>query len=316
MSGVNRVTKRLADGSVKVYEYARKPKAKRASPRPPKPASGDIVADLIRSYQASPQYRALAPNSQRLYDRALMVVDRAIGLSPVQAITVREIEEIRDELQDTPTLANTVLTVTRVLWRRAIRHRMADVNPGDGIASLPVGTRERWTDDQIRHALKHGAPWFRRAVMLALATAQRAGDLIRIRWDDYDGDVIRVVQQKTGTALAIPIGKIMRAELSEWREFSRSGYVLETPRGLPWKANVFYTKCSLEIGRHLPLVGMQLHGLRHTAAARLAEAGATASEIQSITGHKSLTHVARYTRGVDQAATARAAVAKLERRKK
>jgi integrase len=245
-----------------------------------------------------------------------MVVGRAIGQYNVRAIGLRDIEDMRDELQVTPTLANTMLTVVRLLWTRAVRHGMAETNPGVGIDSLPVGTRDRWSDDEVRYALANCAPWFCRVVVLALATAQRAGDLVRIRWDDYDGDVIRVVQQKTGTALAIPVGKVMRRELATWRKDARSGYVLETPRGLPWRVNVFYTKCSLEIGKHPTLIGLTTHGLRHAAAARLAEAGATASEIQAITGHKSLAHVARYTRGVDQVATARAAMAKLERKKK
>ncbi|WP_442859439.1 tyrosine-type recombinase/integrase [Bosea sp. Tri-49] len=37
------------------------------------------------------------------------------------------------------------------------------------------------------------------------------------------------------------------------------------------------------------------HGIRKAAARRLAEAGCTAHEIASITGHKSLNEVQRYT---------------------
>ena len=43
------------------------------------------------------------------------------------------------------------------------------------------------------------------------------------------------------------------------------------------------------------------HGLRKTAARRLAEAGCSASEIAAITGHKTLAEVERYTRATDQA---------------
>jgi integrase len=42
--------------------------------------------------------------------------------------------------------------------------------------------------------------------------------------------------------------------------------------------------------------GLSFHGLRHTAAARLAELGAGAPEIQAITGHKSLKLVEHYIR--------------------
>ncbi len=42
------------------------------------------------------------------------------------------------------------------------------------------------------------------------------------------------------------------------------------------------------------------HGLRKAAARRLAEAGCTEHEIASITGHRSLQEIVRYTRAADQ----------------
>lgn len=50
------------------------------------------------------------------------------------------------------------------------------------------------------------------------------------------------------------------------------------------------------------------HGLRKAAARRLAEAGCSASEIASITGHKTLAEVERYTRAADQEHLARQAI--------
>jgi len=52
------------------------------------------------------------------------------------------------------------------------------------------------------------------------------------------------------------------------------------------------------------------HGLRKTAARRLAEAGCSASEIAAITGHKTLAEVERYTRATDQVRLARQAMRK------
>ena len=53
------------------------------------------------------------------------------------------------------------------------------------------------------------------------------------------------------------------------------------------------------------------HGLRKAAARRLAEAGCSANEIASITGHVTLEEVARYTRAADQKKLAREAMSKL-----
>jgi hypothetical protein len=53
------------------------------------------------------------------------------------------------------------------------------------------------------------------------------------------------------------------------------------------------------------------HGLRKAASRRLAEAGCSANEIASITGHKTLAEVERYTRAAEQSRLARSAINRL-----
>ena len=53
-----------------------------------------------------------------------------------------------------------------------------------------------------------------------------------------------------------------------------------------------------------------LHGLRKAACRRLAEAGCNVLEIASISGHKTLSEVKRYTDKADQARLARNAMAR------
>ncbi len=53
------------------------------------------------------------------------------------------------------------------------------------------------------------------------------------------------------------------------------------------------------------------HGLRKAAARRLAEAGASAHEIASITGHESLREVERYTKAANRKKLAESASAKV-----
>ena len=52
------------------------------------------------------------------------------------------------------------------------------------------------------------------------------------------------------------------------------------------------------------------HGIRKAAARRLAECGCTALEIASITGHKSLSEVERYTREASQKKLSKSAIRK------
>jgi integrase len=53
------------------------------------------------------------------------------------------------------------------------------------------------------------------------------------------------------------------------------------------------------------------HGLRKAACTQLAEAGATASEIMAVSGHKTLAEAQKYVDAVDQKRMAKAAMAKL-----
>jgi len=61
------------------------------------------------------------------------------------------------------------------------------------------------------------------------------------------------------------------------------------------------------------LCDLHYHGLRHTAATALANAGCPAHYIMSITGHRTLAMVQRYTKRADQKRNARAAMAMIDR---
>ena len=54
------------------------------------------------------------------------------------------------------------------------------------------------------------------------------------------------------------------------------------------------------------------HGLRKAMATQLAEAGASPHEIMSVTGHRSLSEVQRYTREANKPKLANSAIAKFK----
>ena len=58
-----------------------------------------------------------------------------------------------------------------------------------------------------------------------------------------------------------------------------------------------------------------LHGLRKTAARRLADAGCSEEEIKAVTGHTTSRMVAHYTKAADKRKRASAAILKLENSK-
>ena len=126
------------------------------------------------------------------------------------------------------------------------------------------------------------------------------------------GETIRVVQQKTGAKLTIPLHADLRAILTETKR--KHVAILTTEYGRAFTVDGFsgFMRDAIKAAG-LPLE-CQPHGLRKAAGRRLAEAGCSSRELMAVLGHKTLSEAERYTRDADQARLASAAVARLEGR--
>jgi integrase len=120
--------------------------------------------------------------------------------------------------------------------------------------------------------------------------------------------VLSIRQQKTGTELVIPVHGNLLASL----DTARTGEMvfLLTSQGRAFTANGFgnFFRDAVESAG---LRGLSAHGLRKAACRRLAEAGCSAHEIMSISGHVSLREVQRYTMAANREQMARSAFQKL-----
>jgi integrase len=177
------------------------------------------------------------------------------------------------------------------------------------IGIKPIANRSAgfhtWDENQIAAFEAHHpvGTTARLALALLLYTAQRRSDAVRMGRQHIRDGVVHVRQQKTGAMLAIPLhpalATIIEATPSEHLT------LLTTSKGKPFTAagfgNWFRDRCN-EAG--LPKQ-CAAHGLRKAACRRLAEAGCSANVIASISGHRTLSEVARYTKAADQQRMAR-----------
>src|SRR5215472_10357623 len=95
--------------------------------------------------------------------------------------------------------------------RYAIDTGWRNDNPVAGIKPYRLGVHHTWSDAELA---AFEARWplgtrERLAYALLLHTGQRVGDVVRMRRQDISGGCISLVQQKTGTALSIPIHAIL-----------------------------------------------------------------------------------------------------------
>ncbi len=264
------------------------------------------LADVIAQYKQAPEFRELRDRTRHNYAIYLDLLSETWGAHPVTSIARKHIVALRNKYTETPAKANRLIIVLRIVLAYAIEMEYRRDNPAKGIKKLKMGAgHASWPDEAITRFLETAPPMMALALKLGLYSGQREGDVLAMSWHDYDGERIQVVQSKTGTKLSIPVHAALREALDEQERVSP--IILTTKTGRPFSGSHFrryFRKAQSAAG----LVGLTFHGLRYTAAAKLAEAGCSLKEIASITGHKSLAMIEKYTRDADQERLSGAAI--------
>lgn len=270
-----------------------------------KPGSIDALAV---DFYASAQWFQLRPTTQRTYKG---VIDRfrddKIGATRRGALAVNQLEarhlrRIFDGMTDRSAAANTLLKVLRVLLAFAVERGWRDDNPAAHIKPIKRRTEGfyTWSEDDIA---RFETRWpvgtkERLAFDLLLYTAQRSGDVRTMGPQHVSAGFLRVVQQKTGHPLDLPIHPKLLASLQAV-PCAHLTFVV-TKHGQPYTAKGFSQWVSEAANlANLPKAA-SAHGLRKAAARRLAEAGCSTNMIMAVTGHRSLKEVERYTRAAAQ----------------
>ena len=303
------VRRTLSDGTVQEYRY---PRGLWADTQPrPRIVPGSVEA-LIDAWQRSPAWADLAPATRATYSTYLRDL-AAIGRQPAAEIKRRHIIALRDAIATSRGrgAATGFVRAASAAWAWAIDAEIVETSPAARLRPLKGGELPTWSEAAFAVALDRLPEPYRRVVLLAVHTGQRRGDLIRLPWSAWQDGVIRLRQQKTGTALVVPVHRDLAPLLAAWRRDATATTILAAPSGRPWTAGHLTRELSSRMAA-LGLGRLTLHGLRKLAAVRLAQAGASAHEIAAIGGWASLSMVQRYTKAADQAALAGAAIVRLE----
>lgn len=144
-------------------------------------------------------------------------------------------------------------------------------------------TRRLEGDEEQRLMAAVGHKDLRTLITLALETGMRQGELVSLTWDEIDlaQSVIKKQDSKNGEPRTIPLTSKARAVLPQ----NGAGRLFKCfPRSV-WK------KALKEAGIH----DFHFHDLRHEAVSRLFERGMNPIEVSSVSGHKSMQMLKRYT---------------------
>lgn len=226
---------------------------------------------------------------------------------PLSRFTPKTVALIRDRKADLPEAANGRIKAIRAVfnWATLPEVGLSQVNPARDVqyckSNNPDG-HHTWTLEEVeqferRHPLGTKAYL---ALALLLYTGQRRSDVVLMGRQHEKGGWLRFTQQKNRNKSPITLEIPIRPELRRALDAGPTGDIvyLVTEFGKPFTfngfGNWFRDRC-IEAG-----VPGRAHGLRKAAATRLADAGATAHEIMSITGHRTMKEVDRYTRAANQ----------------
>lgn len=138
----------------------------------------------------------------------------------------------------------------------------------------------------LEAAKKVGKDWYPICAIMQ-GTGLRYGDVARMEWSEIQGDVIRLKPNKTkrhGIRVAIPIVGAVRSAIASLDQ--RGDFLFPAHAELYGKRG----KAGFKFREVLDLAGVvgegySIHSWRHTAATRLAEAGADIETRKRILGH-------------------------------
>lgn len=311
-TGLNSVSKRLADGTKVTYWYAWK-----GGPRlPGQYGSGEFIAayveatkgrdgrktqdgrallSLLNAYQSSSDFKGLAVRTRTDYIKQIEKIEADFASFPLTALSDQRsrgiFKEWRDRLAEkSKRQADYAFTVLSIILNWGVDRGTIKDNPCQKGGRLYKSERNEavWTDMDEKAFLATAPIQLHLPFLLGLWTGQREGDILNLTWRNYDGKFIRLRQGKTGARVTVPAGGPLKKILDDLRAERDPGPfdpVCITNRGAhKWSLNGFSTmfkRYSTKAG----IVGLTFHDTRGTAVTRLAIAGATVIEIATFTGH-------------------------------
>ena len=259
--------------------------------------SGDTFNGLVREFTNSIEFETkLSATTQREYRRMLTKAEPEFGDMPREALND---PAARKELLDwRATIARTSgereadnrLSVISAMFTWAVDNGRLNAKT---TSRVPPPTRRPLRNNfgfpERIHRFMGAAPVeLQRALIIALHTGQRQGDILRLPWSAYDGTAISLRQGKSARAgrpaplVTIPCTKALRRMLDSMERVSP--LILTTKTGRSFKKRYFAHLWEIA-SQVAGLKHLHFHDLRGTAVTMLSEAGCNPQQVATITGH-------------------------------
>jgi len=222
-------------------------------------------------------------------------------LSDIKAQDVEDYKTARLSEVSAATV-NRELEVLRHLFNLADRwDRFFGKNPVSRAGLLPLSNRKEriLTRDEEKRLLNACDPYLRNIIVAALYTGMRKGEIISLKWENIDFEskliIIDQTNSKSKKTRRIPVNSIMKRLLLELKlKSADNDYVFLSSKRAPYLRQDSLNRAFMLALKKANINGLRFHDLRHTAATRMIELGASIVAVKEILGHSSLDMTMRY----------------------
>ncbi|GAA6190864.1 tyrosine-type recombinase/integrase [Phaeobacter sp. NW0010-22] len=270
---------------------------------------------LITSYYQTPRFKRLKDSTRAEYRRTLELIRDKNGKRDFTKLRRRDVIAARDAYADTWRKANAMVEQISILATHAIDLEWITSNPASGVEKLTGGEYQPWPENLLK-AYERACEPHKEALTaynLCIGTGQRIGDVVGMKWGNFDGDFMEVVQEKTGSHIWVACPAKLKDYLAT---LPRSGkHILAKNLTQPLSKRRVQ-KLVMDVRKQIGATEFVIHGWRYNAAVELAEAGCSDTEIQAVTGHKTLAMVQKYRAQANQKRLSKSAQAKRTEQKR
>lgn len=256
-------------------------------------------------------------NTYKQKAKPVSLLRERAGMKLISAVDVRDIAQLLDEYISAgqPRMAQVIRSVLIDVFKEAQHY--GEVPPGYNPALATKQPRRKITRQRLSleewqkifDIADTSHRYMGNAMLLALVTGQRLGDISKMKFSDIWEDYLHVIQEKTGSKIAIPlslrlnaINWSLRDVVARCRDYAVSPYLVhffrttsQAERGAQVKANTLTMNFSkardlagIDWGRGSPATFHEQRSLSE----RLYEAQGV--DTQKLLGHKSPNQTARY----------------------
>jgi integrase len=262
---------------------------------------------LVDAYLKSAEYRALADATQSDYAKTLALIEEEMGEEPYRYTTKAMLKVVRDDYADTPRKAHKIKQMVSRLYSWADENSLVPegFNPAASLKRLKRkgGDKEYvpWSDPEIDWYMGAAAMHALVPVMIALYTGQRRRDVRTMRWNQWQGDLIRVRTSKTHQLIDMPCHPVLKRFFEELRTSLgaipfHTAPICLNEEGKPFASDDAMSGVVRRVVEKIAQMenNRSLHGLRYAAAGRMEEGGATIGQIKEVLGHHTFEMAMKY----------------------